>query len=52
MTYLKITRTKDGLAVVLNDELEQLLGAADGGEVEVEVSERGEDRAVRPGYVA
>lgn len=41
MTYLKITRTKDGLAVILNYELEQLLGAADGGEVEVEVSDEG-----------
>jgi len=41
MTYLKITRTKDGLAVVLNDELEQLLSAADGGEVRVEVSDEG-----------
>jgi hypothetical protein len=41
MTYLKITRTKDGLAVVLNEELQQLLGAADGGEIAVEVSADG-----------
>jgi hypothetical protein len=41
MTYLKITRTEDGLAVVLNDELEQLLGAADGGKVAFEVSDEG-----------
>ena len=41
MTYSKITRTKDGLAIVLNPELEQLLSAADGGEVGVEVSDEG-----------
>ena len=38
MTHLKITRTKEGLAVVLNDEIEQLLGVADGSEVAFEVS--------------
>jgi hypothetical protein len=41
MTYLKITQTKDGLAVVLNEELQQLLGVADGGELRAEVSEDG-----------
>jgi hypothetical protein len=41
MTYLKFTETKDGLAVVLSPELEQLLGAAPGGEVAVNVSEDG-----------
>jgi hypothetical protein len=41
MTYLKITRTKDGLAVVLNEELQQLLGVADGGELRAEVSAEG-----------
>ena len=41
MTYLKVTRTKDGLAIVLSDELQQLLGASEGGEVAVEVSEEG-----------
>jgi hypothetical protein len=41
MTYLKFTETKDGFAVVLNPELEQLLGAAPGGEVAVKVSEDG-----------
>jgi hypothetical protein len=41
MTYLKFTRTEDGLAVVLNPELERLLGAAPGAEVAVEVSEDG-----------
>jgi hypothetical protein len=40
-TYLKITETKDGRAVVLNDELQQLLGVADGGELSAEVSEDG-----------
>jgi hypothetical protein len=41
MTYLKYTQTEDGLAVVLSPELEQLLGAAQGGEVGVEVSDDG-----------
>jgi len=41
MTYLKITQTEDGLAVVLNDELGQLLGAAAGGKVAARVSEDG-----------
>ena len=41
MTHLKITRTKEGLAVVLNDEIEQLLGVADGSEVAFEVSDEG-----------
>lgn len=47
MTYLKITQTKDGLAVVLNDELQQLLGAADGGQLRAEVSDEGEVVLVR-----
>jgi len=41
MTYLKITRTQDGLAIVLNDEARELLGAIDGGQVSLEVSEDG-----------
>jgi hypothetical protein len=48
MTYLKITQTKDGLAVVLNDELQQLLGASDGGEIAVEVSDEGKVVLVGP----
>lgn len=47
MTYLKITQTKDGLSVVLNDELQQLLGAADGGQLRAEVSDEGEVVLVR-----
>lgn len=41
MTYLKFMSTKDGFAIVLNPELEQLLGAAAGAEVAVEVSDDG-----------
>lgn len=40
-TYLKITKTSEGLAVVLNDELQQLLGVADGGQLKAEASKEG-----------
>ena len=41
MTHLKITRTEDGLAIVLNDEVQDLLGVTDGGQISVEVAEDG-----------
>ena len=41
MTYLKITQTEAGLAIVLNDEARELLDARDGAQVSLEVSEDG-----------
>ena len=41
MTYLKITQTSEGLAIVLNDELQQLLGVSEGGQLKAEVSDEG-----------
>jgi hypothetical protein len=52
MTHLKITQTEAGLAIVLNDEPRELLGAADGGQISLEVSEDGKvflhDRDMSP----
>ncbi|WP_394761001.1 hypothetical protein [Phenylobacterium sp.] len=41
MTYLKITQTDAGLAIVLNDEARDLLDARDGAQVSLEISEDG-----------
>jgi bifunctional DNA-binding transcriptional regulator/antitoxin component of YhaV-PrlF toxin-antitoxin module len=38
---LKITQTDAGLAIVLNDEVRELLDAKDGAQVSIEVSEDG-----------
>ena len=42
MIVLKITATEDGPAIVLNEEVRDLLGVAPGGEVRAEVSEGGQ----------
>lgn len=41
MTFLKITQTDAGLAIVLNAEAQELLDAKDGAQVSLEVSEDG-----------
>ncbi|HEX3886451.1 MAG TPA: hypothetical protein VHW05_03050 [Phenylobacterium sp.] len=42
MTYLKIAQTEAGLAIVLNEEVRELLDAKDGAQVSIGVSEDGE----------
>jgi hypothetical protein len=41
VTYLKITQTDAGLAIVLNEEVRELLDVKDGAQVAVGVSEDG-----------
>lgn len=41
VTYLKITQTEAGLAIVLDDEARELLDAKDGSQVSLEVGEDG-----------
>jgi hypothetical protein len=42
VTYLKIAQTEAGLAIVLNEEVRELLDAKDGAQVSIGVSEDGE----------
>ena len=42
MIVLKITRTSEGLAILLSPEAEELLGATVGGAVGFQVSENGD----------
>ena len=42
MIFLKMTETPAGLAIVLNDEVRELLGAVAGAEIGVSISDNGE----------
>jgi hypothetical protein len=48
MIVLKIAQTEDGPAILLNEEVQALLGVEPGGEVRLEVTEDGRVTLVGP----